>query len=106
MHAQCSVGLTLCNDMDCSPPGSSVLGDSLGKNTGAGCHALPLEIFPTLRLLCLLHWQGGSLPLALVVVTVVLRTSTYRDVGPPAACPVPPGRASHVPGARLWGRHP
>ena len=26
--------LTLCNPMDCSPPGTSVHGDSLGKNTG------------------------------------------------------------------------
>ena len=26
--------LTLCDPMDCSPPGSSVHGDSLGKNTG------------------------------------------------------------------------
>ena len=32
--------LTLCNPMDCSPPGSSVHGDSPGKNTGVGCHAL------------------------------------------------------------------
>ena len=31
---------TLCNPMDCSPPGSSVRGDSPGKNTGVGCHAL------------------------------------------------------------------
>ena len=31
----------LCNPMDCSPSGSSVLGDSLGKNIGVGCHALP-----------------------------------------------------------------
>ena len=31
---------TLCNPMDCSPPGSSVRGDSLGKNIGVGCHAL------------------------------------------------------------------
>ena len=30
------VCLTLCNLMDSSPPGSSVLGDSPGKNTG--CH--------------------------------------------------------------------
>ena len=29
--------LTLCDPMDCSPPGSSVHGDSLGKNTGVGC---------------------------------------------------------------------
>ena len=26
--------------MDCSPPCSSVHGDSSGKNTGVGCHAL------------------------------------------------------------------
>ena len=26
--------------MDYSPPGSSVQGDSSGKNTGVGCHAL------------------------------------------------------------------
>ena len=32
--------LTLCNLMDCSPPGSSVHGDSPGKNTGVGFHAL------------------------------------------------------------------
>ena len=31
---------TLCNPMDCSPPGSSVHEDSPGKNTGMGCHAL------------------------------------------------------------------
>ena len=31
--------LTLCDPMDCSPPGSSVHGDSPGKNSGVGCHA-------------------------------------------------------------------
>ena len=30
----------LCDPMDCSPPGSSVCGDSPGKNTGLGFHAL------------------------------------------------------------------
>ena len=30
----------LCVPMGGSPPGSSVHGDSPGKNTGAGCHAL------------------------------------------------------------------
>ena len=39
--------LTLCNPMDCSPPGSSAHGDSPGKNTGVGCHALLQGIFPT-----------------------------------------------------------
>ena len=38
---------TLCDPWDCSPPGSSVHEDSLGKNTGLGCHALLQEIFPT-----------------------------------------------------------
>ena len=36
-----------CGSMDCSPPGSSVHGDSPGKNTGVGCHALLQGIFPT-----------------------------------------------------------
>ena len=33
--------------LDCSPPGSSVHGDSPGKNTGVGCHFLLQGIFPT-----------------------------------------------------------
>ena len=76
--------LTLCNSMEYSPPGSSVHGDSPGKNTGVGCHALLQGIFPTQgsnpSLLRLLHWQTGSSPL------------------------VPPGEAmSHRPlGTRLW----
>ena len=59
--------LTLCNPMDCSPPGSSVNDDSPGKNNGVGCHALLQGIFLTQglnpRLLHLLNWQAGSLPL-------------------------------------------
>ena len=39
--------LTLCDPMDCSPSGSSVHGDSPGKNTGVGCHAFLQGIFPT-----------------------------------------------------------
>ena len=54
--------------MDSSPSGSSVHGDSPGKNTGSGCHALLQGIFPTqgsnLCLWSLLHWQVCSLPLA------------------------------------------
>ena len=41
---------TLCDLMDCSPPGSSVHGDFLGKNIGVGCHALLQGTFPTQRL--------------------------------------------------------
>ena len=33
--------------MDCSPPGSSVHGDSPGKNTGVGSHSLLRGIIPT-----------------------------------------------------------
>ena len=39
--------LTLCDPVDCSPPGYSLHGDSPGKNTGMGCHALFQRIFPT-----------------------------------------------------------
>ena len=60
--------LTLGNAMDCSPPGSSVHGDTPVKNTGVGCPALLQGIFLTqgsnLYLLHLLPWQAGSLPLA------------------------------------------
>ena len=38
---------TLCGPMGCSPPGSSVLEDSPGKNTGVSCHALLQGIFPS-----------------------------------------------------------
>jgi len=33
--------------MDCSPPDSSVHGNSPGKNSGVGYHALLQGIFPT-----------------------------------------------------------
>ena len=43
----CSVMPKLLRPHDCSPPGSSVHGDSPGKNTWVGCHALLQGIFPT-----------------------------------------------------------
>ena len=47
----CAKSLQLCptlsNPKDCSSPGSSVHGDSPGKYTGVGCHALLQGIFPT-----------------------------------------------------------
>ena len=36
-----------CDPTDCSLPGSSVHGDSLGKKTGVGRHFLLQRIFPT-----------------------------------------------------------
>ena len=60
--------VTLCDPMNCSPPGSSVHGDSPGKNTGVGFHALLQGFFLTqesnLHFSCLLHWQASSFPLA------------------------------------------
>ena len=54
--------LTLCDPMDSLCPWYSP-----GKNTGVGCHFLLQGIFLTQglnpRLLHLLHWQAGSLPL-------------------------------------------
>ena len=38
--------LTFCDPMECNPSGSSVHGESPGKNTGVGCHALLQGIFP------------------------------------------------------------
>ena len=73
--------LTLCNPMDCSLPGFFVHEDSPGKNTGVGCHFLLQEIFLIQRskphLLCLLHWQVVSLPLAPVIMWCEIGLSPY-----------------------------
>ena len=57
-----------CKPVIYKPPGSSDHGDSPGKNSGVGCHALLQGIFPiqglNMSLLHLLHWHAGSLPLA------------------------------------------
>ena len=59
---------TLCSPVDLSSAGFSVHGDSPGKNTGVGCHALLQGIFLiqglNRSLWCLLPCQVGSLPLA------------------------------------------
>ena len=64
VHAH-SVVSTLCDPVDCSPPGSSVHGIFQARNTAVGCHFLLQGIFLTQGsypgLLCLLHWQAGSL---------------------------------------------
>ena len=61
--------LTLCNPLDCSPPGSSVHGDSPVKNTGAGCHSLLQRIFPS---------QGSNL--GLLHCNQILYHLSYRNV--------------------------
>ena len=71
--------LTLCDPMKCSPPGSSVHGDSPDKNTGVGCHSLLQRIFPiqgsNLRLLhhrqILHHWATRK-PNFIIYVDIIL----------------------------------
>ena len=59
---------THCNPIEGSPTRLLHPGESPGKNTGVGCHALLQGIFLTQgwnpRLLSLLHWQAVHLPLA------------------------------------------
>ena len=51
-----------CDPMDWSLPGSSVHGDSPGKNTGVGCHFLLQGLFLTQGSNArLLQWQADSL---------------------------------------------
>ena len=60
-----------CDRMDCNPPGSAVHGESLGQDTGVGCHAVLQGIFltqgsntglPGCRwILCHLSHQGSLL---------------------------------------------
>ena len=51
-----SLSPLLCKPMNSSLPGSPVYGDSPGKNTRVGCHALLEGIFPTQG------WNLGVLP--------------------------------------------
>ena len=63
----------------CSSPGSSVHGDSPGKNTGVGCHALLQGIFPT----------QGSNPRS---------PALQVDSSPPE----PPGKPNQHQAPKLW----
>ena len=45
VHLIAQLCLTLCDRIDCSPLGSSVHGNSSGKNTGVGCQVLLQGIF-------------------------------------------------------------
>ena len=53
--------LTLCNLVDCSLPGSSIHGDSPGKNSGMGSLSLLQGIFPTQES-NRKHWQQKLSP--------------------------------------------
>ena len=76
---------TLCDPMDCSPPDSSVHGESPGKNTGVACHALLQGIFPTQGSNPgLPHCTADSLPVELPELpqlnNCVLRTSQVQSL--------------------------
>ena len=59
---------TLCHPTGLEPTRLLCPWDSPGKNAGVDCHALLQGVFPSQgsnpHLLCLLHWQAGSSPLA------------------------------------------
>ena len=75
--------------MDCSTSGSSVHGDSPGKNTGVGCHAFLQGIFPTQgsnpgllhcrQILYLLSHQGSPRILEWIAYSFSRGTSPPRN---------------------------
>ena len=68
--------LTLCDPMDCSPPGSSVH-EILGKNTGVGCHSLLQGIFPTQGLnLGLLRCKQILYPEPRGIIGMIIKSNT------------------------------
>ena len=94
--------LTLCDPMDCSPPDSSVHGilqagipDLVAMPSSRGS-SLTQELKP--GLLCLLHWQAGSLPLAPPgkphihvnayhnIATVIVSNSSTKSPKLPGTC--------------------
>ena len=68
--------------MDCSLPGSSVHGDSPGKITGVGCHALLQGIFLT-------HWIG-------------LRSPTLQEDYLPTKAPGKKAECQRIDAFELW----
>ena len=65
--------------------------DSLGKNTGGGCHFLLRGIFQTqrlnLHLFRLLHWQAGSLSLAPPGKPIIHNQNLYFYMKVAQSCP-------------------
>ena len=70
---------------DSRPPGSSIHGDSPGKNTGVGCHFLFQVIFPTQGsnpcLLCS-RVAGGAIGKPLkVIIDWIIKNKSYKTSG-------------------------
>ena len=102
--------LMLCNPMDRSPPGSSVHGDSPGKNTGMGCHALLQGIFPAQgwhpvlphyrRILYCLSHQGS--PRILVWVAYLFSRETSQPRNQTGVSYIASGFLPAGPPGKLW----
>ena len=93
--------LTLCDPMDCTPPGSSVHGDSPGKNTGVDCHALLQGDLPDLGI------QPESLVFHCVQFSSVTQSCpTLRSHGLQLPCPSPSPQvcSNSCPSSQRW--HP
>ena len=80
----CLIMSDFCDIMHCSLPGSSVHGDSPGKNTEVGCHAILQGIFPTQRsnpglLHCRSH-QGSPRTLVWVTCPFSRRSSRPKNL--------------------------
>ena len=82
--------LTLCDPMDYSLPGSSVHGDSPGKNTRVGCRALLQGIFPTQesnwgllhcrQILYQLSYQGSpKICIHILYVSIICKAYLYTS---------------------------
>ena len=110
-------GLILHDSMDYSPLGSSVHGDSAGKNTGVGCHALLQGNFPTQELnsgllhcrwiLYCLSYQGSplsSVQFSCSVVSDSLRSHELQHARPPCPSPIPGVYPKSCPSSRWY--HP
>ena len=74
--------------MDCSPPGSSVHGNSPGKNTGVGYHALLQGVFPTqglnpglLHFGWILYWVTREAHLMIPLSSVAWSCPTLQPCG-------------------------
>ena len=65
--------------MDCRLPGSSVHGDSSGKNTGMGCHALLQGIFPT-------QWSNAGFPHCRHILYWATRITLSRQYNSGPSC--------------------
>ena len=92
--------LTLCDPTDCSPPGSSLTIGFSRQEYWSRLPCPPQGVFPTqglnLRLLCLLHWQAGSLTTS-APGKPILHKVVHKVVYPPnSSHPLHPPLRPHV----------